>query len=209
MFFSIRFARALVSAAAIATPVVAPVAAQAAESPDMNLVRAHLRNVTSMTANFTQTDSKGRVLSGTLQLKRPGHIRFDYGKTNILVVADGRKLTFVDYDVGQKSSWELNKTPLGVLLSSDPDLDRIARIQKSDNPRVVVVRAVDPSHNEFGKLILAFIREPSAPGGLKLYGWTAVDAQGKQTTVRLSNQRYNVAVPASAFTYAEPKQRGR
>lgn len=209
MYFSIRLARALISAAAIIAPVVAPVAAQAARSPDMDLVRAHLRDVNSMTANFTQTDSKGRVLSGTLQLKRPGRIRFDYGRTNVLVVADGRKLTFIDYDVGQKSSWDLNKTPLGVLLSSSPDLDRIARIQESDDPRVVVVRAVDPSHNEFGKLILAFIRDGSAPGGLKLYGWTAVDAQGKRTTVKLSNQRYNVAVPASAFTYAEPKKRVR
>ena len=204
MSFSTRLARALVPAVVIA----APVAVQAKASPDMALVRAHLQATDSMTANFTQTDSKGQVLNGTLQLKRPGRIRFDYGKTNILVVADGRKLTFIDYDVGQKSSWDLNRTPLGVLLSSNPDLDRIAKIQPSDDPRVVVVRAVDPSHNEYGKLILAFIRDGAAPGGLKLYGWTAVDAQGKRTMVRLSNQRYNVAVPASAFTYAEPKKRG-
>ena len=171
------------------------------------MVRAHLQATDSMTANFTQTDSKGQVLNGTLQLKRPGRIRFDYGKTNILVVADGKKLSFIDYDVGQKSSWDLNRTPLGVLLSSNPDLDRIAKIQPSEDPRVVVVRAVDPSHNEYGKLILAFIRDGAAPGGLKLYGWTAVDAQGKRTMVRLSNQRYNVAVPPSAFTYAEPKKR--
>jgi len=204
MSFSTRLARALVPAVVIA----APVAVQAKASPDMALVRAHLQATDSMTANFTQTDSKGQVLNGTLQLKRPGRIRFDYGKTNILVVADGRKLTFIDYDVGQKSSWDLNRTPLGVLLSNNPDLDRIAKIQPSDDPRVVVVRAVDPSHNEYGKLILAFIRDGAAPGGLKLYGWTAVDAQGKRTMVRLSNQRYNVAVPASAFTYAEPKKRG-
>ena len=163
-----------------------------------------------MTANFVQTDSKGQTLSGTLQLKRPGKIRFQYGKgVNVLLVADGRKLTFVDYDVGQKSSWDLNKTPLGVLLSSNPDLDRIARILPAEDPHVVVVRAVDPSHNEYGKLILAFIRQSGAPGGLMLYGWTAVDAQGKQTMVKLSNQRYNVAVADTAFTYAQPKKRGR
>jgi outer membrane lipoprotein-sorting protein len=205
MSFSTRLARALVPAIIIA----APVAAHAKASPEMALVKTHLSDVSSMTANFTQTDSKGQVLNGTLQLKRPGRIRFDYGKANILVVADGRKLTFIDYDVGQKSSWDLNRTPLGVLLSDNPDLDRIAKIQPSEDPRVVVLRAVDPSHNEYGKLILAFIRDPAAPGGLKLYGWTAVDAQGKRTMVRLSNQRYNVAVPASAFTYAEPKKRGR
>jgi outer membrane lipoprotein-sorting protein len=203
MSFSTRLARALVPAIVI----TAPVAAYAKASPEMAMVRAHLQATDSMTANFTPTDSKGQVLNGTLQLKRPGRIRFDYGKTNILVVADGKKLSFIDYDVGQKSSWDLNRTPLGVLLSSNPDLDRIAKIQPSEDPRVVVVRAVDPSHNEYGKLILAFIRDGAAPGGLKLYGWTAVDAQGKRTMVRLSNQRYNVAVPPSAFTYAEPKKR--
>jgi outer membrane lipoprotein-sorting protein len=204
MSFATRFACALVPAAVLA----APVAVHAAKSAEMDLVKAHLRSVSSMTANFTQTDAKGQTLSGTLQLKRPGRIRFQYGRgVNVLLVADGRKLTFIDYDVGQKSSWDLNKTPLGILLSNNPDLERIARILPSEDPRVVVVRAVDPSHNEYGKLILAFIRESGAPAGLRLYGWTAVDAQGKQTTVKLSNQHYNVAVPASAFTYVEPKKK--
>ena len=206
MSFASNFARALVPAAVL----VAPVAANAAKSADLALVKSHLQSVDSMTANFVQTDSKGRSLSGTLQLKRPGRIRFQYAKgVNVLLVADGRKLTFVDYDVGQKSSWDLNKTPLGVLLSSNPDLDRIAHIVPNEDPRVIVVRAVDPSHNEYGKLILAFIRQSGAPAGLMLYGWTAVDAQGKQTVVKLSNQHYNVPVPGAAFTYAEPKQKRR
>jgi hypothetical protein len=70
---------------------------------------------------------------------------------------------------------------------------------------VVVARARDPQ--QFGSLILAFIREPGAPGGLKLYGWTAVDPENRKTTVKLSNVRYNVAVADSAFTFAEPKKR--
>ena len=206
MSFATRFARALVPAALL----IAPAAAPAARSADLSLVQAHLRSVSSMTANFIQTDAKGQTLSGTLQLKRPGRIRFEYGRgVDVLVVADGKRLTFVDYEVGQKSSWALNRTPLGILLAADPDLERIARIIPDKDPRVLVVRARDPSRNEYGTLILAFIREPGAPGGLRLYGWTAVDAQGKRTMVKLSNQRYNVAVPASAFTYAEPKKRGR
>ena len=206
MSFPTRFARALIPVAAIAVPV----SAYAAKSEDLALVKSHLSATNSMTANFVQTDAKGQTLAGTLQLKRPGRIRFQYGQgVNVLLVADGRKLTFVDYDVGQKSSWDLDKTPLGILLSPKPDLERIARIMPAEDPRIVVVRAMDPSRNEYGKLILAFIREPSAPGGLKLYGWTAVDAQGKQTMVKLSNQRYNVAVSPGAFSYAEPKKRAR
>ena len=206
MSLATSFARALIPAAVI----VAPVAAPASASDDLAKVKAHLQTVQSMTANFVQTDSKGQTLSGTLQLKRPGRIRFAYGQgVNVLLVADGTNLTFVDYDVGQKSSWKLNKTPLGILLSPNPDLKKIASIQPSSDPRVVVVRAVDPYHKEYGTLVLAFIREGSAPAGLKLYGWTAIDAQGKRTVVKLSSQRYNVAVPASAFTYAEPKKRAR
>lgn len=204
MSFVTSFARALIPAAV----VVAPVAAPAAPANDLSQVQAHLKGVTTMTANFVQTDAKGQTLTGTLQLKRPGRIRFEYGRgVNVLLVADGKKLTFVDYDVGQKSSWALNRTPLGILLSANPDIKRIARILPHEDPRILVVRARDPSRNEYGTLILAFIREASAPGGLRLYGWTAVDAQGKRTMVKLSNQRYNVAVPASAFTYAEPKKR--
>jgi outer membrane lipoprotein-sorting protein len=51
------------------------------------------------------------------------------------------------------------------------------------------------------------MRSPSAPGGLMLYGWTAIDAQNKRTTVKLTNQRYNVAVSEAAFRYAEPKKK--
>ena len=123
-----------------------------------------------------------------------------------MLVADGSRLWFIDYTVGQKSGWALNKTPLGLLLGDNPNVKSFARIQASNDPRVVVVRA---SRQPYGTLILAFLRSPSAPGGLQLYGWTAIDAQNKRTKVTLSNVRYNVAVPASAFTFTEPKKRTR
>ena len=186
MSFATSFARALVPAAIL----VAPAAVNASSASDLNLVKAHLRSVDSMTASFTQTDSKRRTMSGTLQLKRPGRIRFEYGGgVDVLLVANGKTLTFLDYDVGQKSSWDLNKTPLGILLADNPNLDRIAKIVPNKDPRVVVVNAVNPAHREYGRLVLAFIREPNSPGGLRLYGWTAIDAQGKQNVVKLSRAR--------------------
>lgn len=201
-----KFARVLAPLAVIATPV----ATQAAVSPGLAEFQAHLDAVHTMTANFTQTDAKGRTLSGTLELKKPGHIRFEYGRgANMLLVADGQKLIFIDYDVGQKNSWGLDKTPLGVLLQDHPDVSRAAKVQPSDNPRVLVIQVHDPKHPYIGTIVLAFIRDSAAPGGLMLYGWTAIDAQHKRTTVRLSDQRYNVPVPDSAFTYTEPKKRGR
>lgn len=205
MNFVSNFARALVPVAIVAT-AAAP--APAATSAELRAVEASLAATRSMTANFLQTDGKGRQMAGTLSLKRPGKIRFAYGGgVNMLLVANGKELAFLDYDVGQKSSWPIAKSPLAVLLSPQPDLTRIARIMPSDHKNVIVVRARDARRPEFGTLILAFVRDSGAPGGLKLEGWTAIDAQNKKTTIRLSNQRYNVAVPDSAFTYAEPKRK--
>lgn len=197
-----RFARVTLPVAIIAS---APVLA--AESPDLARLKAHLTAVQTMTADFSQTDAKGQVATGTLEMKRPGRIRFAYSGGDLLLVADGQRLTFLDYSVGQKSSWPLARTPLGPLLSASPDFNGKAEILPSADRRVVVARA--KSNGQYGQLTLAFLRNGSAPGGLELYGWTAIDPQGHRTTVRLSNIRFNVAVPDSAFTYAEPKKKKR
>ena len=203
MTFSKTFARALIPAALLA----AGPASAAAPSPDLARLKAHLSAVQTMTASFTQTDARGRMAAGTLQMKRPGRIRFEYGSGDLLLVADGKRLTFLDYAVGQKSSWPLSKTPLGPLLSASPDFNGKAEILPSNDNRVVVARARNAG--QYGQLTLAFLRNASAPGGLQLYGWTAIDPQKRRTTVKLSNVRFNVAVPDSAFTYAEPKKRAR
>lgn len=200
-----RFARALISGIAVIA-VAAPLLAN--DQSELRQVEASLAATQSMTATFIQTDGKGRSLSGNLSLKRPGRIRFEYGNgANMLLVGNGKTLSFIDYDVGQKSNWPVAKSPLAVLLADRPDLNRIARIVDSGNPGVVVVRARDNNHPEFGTLVLAFVKSPGAPGGLQLAGWTAVDAQNRKTKVRLDGQRYNVAVPESAFTFAEPSKK--
>lgn len=205
MFLAKSFGRALFPVL-VAASFAAP--APAATSGDLKTVEASLAATTSMTADFLQTDGKGRQMAGTLSLKRPGKIRFAYGGgVNMLLVANGKTLNFVDYDVGQKSSWPIAKSPLAVLLSPNPDLARIARVMPSESDQVVIVRARDARRPEFGTLVLAFQRSPGAPGGMRLEGWTAIDAQNKRTTVRLSNQRFNVAVPDDAFKFAEPKRK--
>ena len=202
--FSSRALAPIAAVAMLAAPSVA------ATNPDLARVEAHLAASQSMTANFVQTDSRNRSLKGTLQLKRPGRIRFEYGGgANSLLVSNGKTLTFVDYEVGQKSSWPIDKSPLSVLLSGNPDLQRIARIVPTKDARVLLVRARDARRPEFGTILLGFVRNPAAPGGLLLEGWTVIDAQNKRTTIKLDGQRYNVAVAENAFVFAEPKKRGR
>lgn len=194
------FARLFVPLAVVA---VAMPAAAADTSADLAKLRAHLSSVQSMTASFNQIDSRGRSSNGSMELKKPGRVRFEYAGGKLLLVANGKTLTFVDYTVGQKSSWPLSRTPLGVLLSNSPDLKGKAKVIPSNDPRIMTVQARDPT--QYGSLTLVFMRNGSAPGGLQLYGWTAIDAQSKRTTVKLGNVRYNVGVNESAFSYRDPK----
>ncbi len=204
MSFPSRLVRALAPAAIVV------VAAPAAAAPDaaVGQVERSLAATQSMTASFVQTDGKGRQLTGKLILRRPGRARFEYGaNANMLMVADGTNLYFLDYEVGQKNRWPIAKSPLGPLLSANPDLQRIARPMPTEDSRVVLMRVRDARRPEFGTLILAFVKQPSAPGGLQLEGWTAIDAQNKKTTIKLAQQRYNVSVPDASFTFAEPQKR--
>jgi outer membrane lipoprotein-sorting protein len=194
----------LAGVAILAAPVAAqPVPGQAA---DLSAVQAHLRAVTTMTADFTQTDRSGKILTGQLKLKRPGKIRFQYQPgVPILIVGDGSALIFVDYSVKQVQRWPIGNSPLGVLLDSSKDLARFARVVPSGDARVLLAEARDPRHPEYGVLTLAFAREAAAPAGLRLQGWIAIDGQNNRTTVRLANQRFNVGIGDEAFRWRDPR----
>src|SRR6059058_1808634 len=133
MNFGKPFARALFPVAILAAAVPS---AAASDSSDLARLKAHIGGVQTMTADFIQTDARGRAASGTLELKRPGKVRFQYGSGDLLLVADGKRLWYLDYQVGQKDSWSLNRTPLGVLLSGSPDLKGRAEVVPSSDSRV-------------------------------------------------------------------------
>lgn len=196
------------SAAPVGLVAVAlPAAAVAQGQQGLAEVQSHLRSVSSMTANFSQTDRRGRTMSGTLQLKRPGKIRFEYQGGKMLIVADGSRLNFLDYEVGQRQSWPIADSPLSVLLDPSRDLSRYARVVRNDS-NTLMIEARDPRRREFGKITLAFARVSGAPGGLSLQGWNTLDAQNNLTSVRLSGQRFNVPVADSAFRFQAPRGRG-
>ncbi len=196
------------SALFLAAPLVLAAPAPALAQTGLAQVQAHLRAVQTMTASFVQTDSRGRSLSGTVTIKRPGRIRFDYGRAaNMLIVGDGRALTFLDYSVGQQQRWPINDSPLSVFLNPSQDLSRFARVIQ-DDPRVLLLQARDPRRREFGTITVRFAKSAAAPGGLILQGWNTVDAQNNRTNVSLSGQRFNVPVADSAFAYRPIQRRG-
>lgn len=203
----------LVTLALLAAPVtltaLAPSAVVAQPASQLAQVQSHLKSVGTMTAAFSQSDRRGQTMNGTLYLKRPGKIRFEYGKNvPMLVVADGKRLTMVDYEVKQVESWPIGNSPLSVLLNPNQDMSRFAKVVPGTDNRVVLVEARDPKRPEFGRITMAFAKVASAPSGLMLQGWTMLDSQNNRTTVKLSNQRFNTAIADSKFSYVDPRKRG-
>lgn len=200
---------ALAGALAFAAPaaLLTPVAPAVAQADRLDEVVGALRGISTMKADFTQTDRNGQSLRGALTLKRPGRIRFEYEKSaNMLVVANGSRLTLVDYDVNQVQSWPISNSPLGALLDPNRDVKKYGKLIPSGSDKVVTVEVKDSKHPEYGVITLIFVRNANAPGGLQLTNWVALDAQNGRTTVRLSNQTYGAAIPDSAFSFKDPRR---
>ncbi|MEC9066011.1 MAG: outer membrane lipoprotein carrier protein LolA [Pseudomonadota bacterium] len=190
--------------------LVAPAAPVAAAEGDLDRAVAALRGISTMKADFTQTDRKGRTVSGVMTLKRPGKIRFQYEEgVPLLLVSNGKSFTMIDYEVNQVERWPISDSPLGALLDPARDVKRYGKLVPTEHPDVVGVEVRDPDKPQFGVITLIFTRNASAPGGLQLTNWVALDVQNNRTTVRLRNHRYGMSVPDSAFTYRDPRRSTR
>lgn len=195
-----------------APALTSPLAAQssAPSAGELDKVVGALRSISTLRADFIQTDRQGNSLRGVMTLKRPGKIRFDYGKdADFLVISNGKSLYVVDYEVAQVERWPIKNSPLGALFDPERDVKKFGKLIPTGNPDVFSVEVRDPKKPEFGMINLIFVRNPAAPGGLQLTHWVALDAQNHRTRVQLSNQRYGLAVADSTFTFRDPRRSAR
>lgn len=190
--------------------MIAPAAPVAAASNNLDSAVAALRSITTMTADFTQTDRQGQAISGVMTLKSPGKIRFQYQDgVPLLVVSNGKSLTLVDYEVNQVQRWPIRNSPLGALLDPKRDIAKFGKLIDTGRSDVLSVEVRDPNRPEFGVITLIFIKKASAPGGWQLTNWVALDSQNHRTTVRLRNHKYGMAVSDKRFTYRDPRRSTR
>ena len=198
------------------SPVLASVfvaistAAPAQSTNDLSEVIAHMQATTTMSGSFTQTDRNGKSLTGKILLKRPGHVRFEYQKgVPLLIVADGRSLTMIDYEVKQVQRWPIKNSPLAALLDPGKDLARYGKRVKTADKNVISVEVKDPKRPEYGTITMIFVRQAGAPGGLTLNGWVALDSKNNRTSIRLSGLKFNTPIAQSSFTWKDPRPTNR
>lgn len=172
-------------------------------------IQDYFDTVKSLEAKFYQRAPDGGITNGTLSLARPGRIRFDYqGDVPFLVVADGKTLSFVDYEIGQVTRWPVNDTPLRALLGGSTDLASIGaniEIAPGGVAGMLALHATDIDRPELGRITVYFEETPEADEKLRLLSWAVTDAQGQLTTVELVDERVNVEFASKLWEFEDPR----
>ncbi|WP_180897857.1 outer membrane lipoprotein carrier protein LolA [Martelella soudanensis] len=158
-------------------------------------VADHFSSVKSMTGEFMQFGPRGEQAGGKFYLERPGKLRFDYDPPSTLkVIADNRNVAVGNGDLDTWDFYPLSRTPLSLLLADQIDLQhRMVRDVREQNGLTVIVLG---DKSIFGDQVITMMFDSKS---FDLRQWTITDAQGKDTTVILSNVRTGVKFARSVF----------
>ena len=194
------FAATLALTALGATPA-------AAQAIPLGELSRYLNSLGTAQGGFTQINSDGTISTGTIFIKRPGRVRFEYDPPdNSLVMAGGGSVAVFDprSNTGPER-YPLNQTPLSIILAANVDLSRARMVTShtSDGTRTTV-RAQDPDRPEIGHIDLVFTGNPT-----ELRQWIVTDDSGTQTTVILNDLPTGVSLGDILFNIqAETRDRG-
>jgi len=139
-------------------------------------IETYLDNIKTLQAAFLQVSSNGETARGEILLARPHRLRIEYAPpTPILIVADGKYLSYVDTELEQVNHIPVADTPAAFLLRdnfsmTDGALALTDFEQTANTIRISMVQTQAPLAGEF---TLVFTDQPMA-----LRKWSIIDAQG-------------------------------
>ena len=172
--------RTLLPTVAIVLATALPAAAQ---QISLNAISNYLNNLQTAKGAFTQVNEDGTISTGTIYIKRPGRIRFEYNPPDKqLVLASGGAVVIYDPKTNEPpETYPLARTPLSIILAKNVNLSRARMVvgHKSDG-KSTTVKAQDPEHPEYGNIALVFTANP-----VELRQWVINDDGGNRTTVIL------------------------
>ncbi len=165
------------------------------------------QELVTATGEFTQINADGSISTGTIYIKRPGRIRFEYNPPDeALVLASGGQFAVFDprSNTGPER-YPLNETPLKIILERNVDLARRNMVTgHSSDGTTTTIRAQDPANPNYGSIDLVFTANPT-----ELRQWIVTDDTGQQTTVILGDLTKGGTIGDRQFNIiAEMRARG-
>lgn len=186
--------RSFLLAAGLALAAALPAAA---EKLPLSAISAYLNSFETARGAFTQINDDGTIQTGTLYIRRPGRMRFEYDPPDeTLVLASGGAVAVFDPkgNAGPET-YPLERTPLKIILARQVDLSRERMVTAHDyDGTATIVTAQDPENPDYGSLQLVFTGSP-----VELRQWKVIDAAGGSTTVVLGDLELGPALPNRLF----------
>ncbi|WP_460273116.1 LolA family protein [Celeribacter sp. ULVN23_4] len=177
-----------------------------AEKLPLSELSAYLNGLSTVEADFTQTNDDGSKSDGSVTIKRPGRMRLDYGGANeaLVLVSGGQVAVFDPGSNEPPQRFPLSKTPLSLMLARNVDLSKAKMVvSHTEQNGDTVVRAQDPDHPEYGSIDLIFSATPV------LKAWVIHDDTGGSTTVQLTKMKLGGSVSDREFNIrSEADRRG-
>jgi len=168
-----------------------------AQQLSLQEISAYLNRLQTATGGFTQINGDGTISTGTIYIKRPGRIRFEYAPPdNSLVIAGGGSVAIFDPRSNDGADrYPLNQTPLSIILAPNVDLTRARMVTgHTSDGTTTTVTAQDPDRSEYGNIQLVFTGNP-----VELRQWVVTDDAGQTTTVILNDLQSGVSIPDRQF----------
>lgn len=165
-------------------------------------IENYINSIRTAQARFVQSNPNGSVLQGTLYLRKPGRMRFQYDPPSQLkVVADGVQVTLWDpatHDFGQ---WPIGWTAASFLVKEPLKLSGDITVQTLTRNADGLIEAtiVQTRKPQEGKIIVRFAENP-----LVLRGWSIIDNRGNRVDVALTQLQTGLQLADSLFKYDGP-----
>ena len=164
-------------------------------------VEKYFNNIRTLQARFVQNNPSGSIVQGTLYIRRPGRMRFEYdAPSQLKIVADGTQVTMWDPQTKDFGQWPIGWTAASFLtkepfqLSGDLTVDSMAR-----NDGEIELTVVQTRKPQEGKVVVRLSENP-----LQLRGWSIIDSRGNKVSVALSDLRVGGQIADSLFRYDGP-----
>ena len=170
------------------------------DQADIRSAENFLNELDTYQAQFIQVSPDGHYSEGWIWVQRPRHLRVEYAPpNNLLLVADGTYLIFIDRDIDQISKYSYESGPFRFLLREDVDLTKDMIVNAvSREPDLLHITLVDEDDFKAGSVTLSFTESP-----MQLTGWTITDPDGHQTKVSLHNYSHGLSLHKKLFRFTE------
>jgi outer membrane lipoprotein-sorting protein len=168
-----------------------------AQQLSLGQVSGYLNSFTSAEGAFTQINADGTISTGTIFIKRPGRVRFEYNppEESLVVAGGGQVAIFDPRSNNGPDRYPLNQTPLSIILERNIDFTRTNMVTgHTSDGTTTTVTAQDPDHPEYGSIQMVYTSSP-----VELRQWIVTDDTGQQTTVILGDLAKDGRVPDILF----------